>query len=676
MRARACWVLLAAAVPGLLFAPIFGLAHLVPPIAAVLAACYAVVELGIRVPALQPWRPALALVLGCLALTEVSLFGTTRGGLPTPDSGRALVAGVTDSWRLALQSTWPVRPDAALLLFVPLLVLFAGMLGIELLRRPALAVLPSLLLLVLSQAFVAVSGILAGLAALGYAVAVAGLFVTRARAAILVTIALGLLAGTAATAIGTGPAFSLQRDVVTGPPLPRTVSPLSEIAARLSTPDTPVFGYTSDTPVDRWRLVVLDEFNGVLWTPTDRYRRLGTEIGPPAGVTVPTVTRAAHVTVPGDLPWLPSQAMPASVRGIEPSIDQPTGTLLLPGRAGPVAYDLRWWEPNAGLDTIADAAVDSGVSAHGLGSVPPRIADLARVATGGARPTFRTALLLEQFLSRNYRVATGNQLPTGSGWPQLNEFLLETKRGTSEQFAASYVALARIVGIPARLAVGYRAPRQPAGGATVVRNGDVLAWPEVAVAGVGWIPLDPTGSASAAGPSPTPLAQVTARARAELPPPDRLPPDPPLPTTEPTGQPGPGFDAVRPALWVVIGLLTLLILVVLAIPATKRVRTLRRRRLTGSRGVVAAWWEARDLVRANGTRVSAGMTARDLAAVSDGSIVDNLHRLAGHLDTALWSGAGADDSTVVAAWAEVREIRATLARRALGPRIRAVFAVR
>ncbi|MFC5112195.1 transglutaminase-like domain-containing protein, partial [Kibdelosporangium philippinense] len=31
------------------------------------------------------------------------------------------------------------------------------------------------------------------------------------------------------------------------------------------------------------------------------------------------------------------------------------------------------------------------------------------------------------------------------------EVLLESKRGTSEQFAASYVALARIVGIPVRL---------------------------------------------------------------------------------------------------------------------------------------------------------------------------------------------------------------------------------
>lgn len=429
MRTRACWVLLAAAVPGLLFAPVFGLWTLVPPIAAVLVACYAVVELCIRVPALQPWRPAVALVAGLLALTEVSLFATTLSGLPTAASVRALVAGVTDSWQLTLQSTWPVRPDAELLLFVPILVLFTAMLGIELLRRPAVAVLPSLVLLVLSQAFVAVSGTVAILVAFGYAAVVAGLFLSRARSAIVLTIALSLVGGVAVTAFDTEPAYSVQQNHSAQTPLPRAVSPLSEIAARLSNPDAPVFTYTSNAPVDHWRLVVLDQFNGVTWTPTDQYRTLGAEIGPPAGVTVPTASYSAHLTVPGDAPWLPSQAMPASVNGVAPMIDQATGMLLMNSSAGPVEYDLRWWELDTELDKLNDAGVSSDIAPGGLGIVPPGIGELARTATGNARPTFRTALLLEQYLSRNYRVATGTELPTGSGWPQLSEFLLDTKRG-------------------------------------------------------------------------------------------------------------------------------------------------------------------------------------------------------------------------------------------------------
>ena len=73
------------------------------------------------------------------------------------------------------------------------------------------------------------------------------------------------------------------------------------------------------------------------------------------------------------------------------------------------------------------------------------------------RPAFQTALVLERYLRENYQLATGADLPSGNGWPQLSTFLLDTKRGTTEQFAAAYVVLARMIGLPARIAVGYRA---------------------------------------------------------------------------------------------------------------------------------------------------------------------------------------------------------------------------
>jgi transglutaminase-like putative cysteine protease len=674
---RAGWVLLATAIPGLLFAPVFGLTALAPPVAAVVVACFAVVALAERFAALRPWRPVLALVVGLLALVEVSLFHTTRGGLPTVDSVRALVAGVTDSWQLTLQSTWPVRPEAELLLFVPLLVLLTAMVGIELLRWPAVAALPSLLLLLVSQAFVAVSGIVATLVALGYAIVVAGLYFSRARSAIVLTVALSVAAGFAATVVDPGPAYSVRQNQSAQVPLPRTVSPLSEVAARLSDPDREVFSYTSDAPVDRWRLVVLDDFNGVTWLPSNSYRRLGAGIGPEGDLTVPTRSYTARLTVPGDEEWVPSQAMPESVTGIAPYVDQATGTLLLPDRTGQVTYDLRWWELDGDLSGLLDAAVSSDVRPGGVGAVPEGVAELARTATGDARPTFKTALVLEQYLSREYKVETGTTgLPTGSGWPQLREFLLDTRRGTSEQFAASYVVLARMVGIPARLAVGYRAPREPEDGKMVVHNGDVLVWPEVAVTGVGWVPLDPAGAASGAGPAPASrLAEVTEKARAALPPPDQPVPDPPVAPVAQQDDPGPTIHWWW-VLWGVAGLLALLVLLVLAVPVVKLGRTLRRKRFTGVRGVVGAWSEARDVIRSYGTRVTPGMTARDLAAVSDGSIVDSLHRLAVQLDTALWSGSGANDSTVAAAWTAVREIRGALAKRSFAARLRAVFAFR
>jgi hypothetical protein len=149
-----------------------------------------------------------------------------------------------------------------------------------------------------------------------------------------------------------------------------------------------------------------------------------------------------------------------------------------------------------------------------------------------------------------------------------------------------------------------------------------------------------------------------------------------VPAEEPSPDPDSG-----PGLWTLVGwagggLLALLVLAVPVVPVTRLVRTVRRKRLNGVRGVVGAWAEARDLLRAHGTRITPGMTARDLAAVSDGQVMDSLNRLAVHLDTALWSGEGADRGTVAAAWAAVREIRAALAGRPLAARFKAVFTIR
>ncbi len=119
---RVAAVFLAAAVAGLLFVPVFGLW----PLALVLAAC--------AVPALvvavwcpwAAWRPVLVALAGL-----VGLLAAVRPADPVG----ALVAGATQAWREVLQSTWPVRPDPEVVVFVPLLVLAASVFGVELLHR-------------------------------------------------------------------------------------------------------------------------------------------------------------------------------------------------------------------------------------------------------------------------------------------------------------------------------------------------------------------------------------------------------------------------------------------------------------------------------------------------------------------------------------------------------------
>ncbi|SDW25766.1 protein of unknown function [Amycolatopsis xylanica] len=676
-RVRVACVLAAAAGAGLLFGPVFGIAALILPVAAVVLAAFGAVELSRRVPALTVWRPVLVLAGGLLAVIETALARTTLAGLPTGSTLRALADGVTRSWQLTLQSTWPMRPD--LMVFVPLAVLLACVLGVELLhwvRAPLVALLPSLAVAGLSQAYSALTGPVAVAAALWFAV-LAGMLSWTGRRMVLPAVALCVL-GAVAVAVADPAgrqAYSL-RETAPVDTTPVT-GPLSGIAARLANPAVPVFSYRAGTRVNRWSLAVLDRFDGVNWSSGGVLRRLGTELTP--HVSVPTTARTATVKVDGQTgPWLPSQAWPATVTGVEPLVDEDRGSLVnpVPGRA---EYTITWREPEA--SSLIDQPIDPGAPG-GLGSVgevPPGIADLAERAVGGVRPSFQAALALERFLSTNYQVAKEPGLPTGHGWPQLRRFLLDERRGTSEQFAAAYVALARIKGIPARLVVGYRAPASPsADGTFVVRGGDILAWPEVAVRGVGWVPLDPTSSAQSGGAGG--LAAAAAAARTELPPPDQL--------KDPVAPPGEPADELPDAAWNwpvtlaagAAGLGGLLLVWLLGVPLATAFRAGRRRRRTGAAAVLGAWAEARDRLRAHGVPTTAGMTVRDLAgsagSLTDPSTVDGLATLAVTVDAALWSGIPATQALADEAWSAVGTVRKGLSRRPIRARLRAAVDAR
>jgi protein-glutamine gamma-glutamyltransferase len=695
-------VLASAVGPGVLFAPVFGIAPLVLPLGLILVTGLLVVEACRHWPALVPWRAVLMLLLGLLALVEALLFPTTTSGLPTGDTVRALAAGLTDSWQLTLQSTWPARSDPELLLFVPLTVLAAAVLAVELLarlRRPLVALLPGLAVLGLSQAYVALTGLSAMLVAFGFAVVAAVLLASagdtgtagphpaRRPVVAVLLVAPTLVLGVAGALFGTAvdpvdqPAYSLRDKQFAPLPPERVASPLDELSERMRDQDHEVFTYSTDAQVDRWRLVVLDQFNGVTWTPSVQPRRLGTALPPAPAVTVPATEHSAHVEYADtEGPWLPSQAMPSSVAGLAPLVDEISGTLFVPGRDGPVSYDLSWWEPTVAADVLGQAAIDSSARTGfgDLGQIPDGISDLAQEAVADTRPAFQTALVLERFLRDNYTLATGADLPSGNGWPQLTTFLLDTKRGTTEQFAAAYVALARIIGLPARIAVGYRA--SGAGDDVVVHSDDVLAWPEVAVEGVGWVPLDPAGAPNGTGVEAKGLASVTEQARENLPPPEDVR-DPELREDDDTAaddNDGAGIEV--PVVAIVVLVAALAVMWVLGVPLTWFTRGWFRRRRPGARAVVGAWAEARDRLRAHGVPFTAGMTVRDLAFAAgphvDKSVVTGLHDLARTVDVAMWSRTGPEPTTVADAWSAVRDVRRGLSRRPWPARLRAALDVR
>lgn len=701
-RRRTIAVIGAALLAGLCFSPVFGLTALVVPVVVVCLVVYGVTELCRYRPGLLPWRPLLTVLGGVLAIIETVLRATTITGLPTVQSVRALGRGLT-SWQLTLESTWPARPDPDLVVFIPLLVLLACLLAVELLDRtpPLVAVVPSLVVVGVSQAYIAVSGLTAVLVALGYGLVVVALLVPdgatrtdRARrtgsfppiAAMAVLTVVAVVGGMVLSVVDPAERtpYTLQRAQSAAAPGTRLTSPLDELASRLDQRNkgTVVFRYQSPDPVGRWRLVALDDFDGANWTTSHPFLRLGSALTPGPEVRVGVTTQHAKVELKGLAgPWLPGQLLPSSVNGAaEPQVDPIGGSLLT--AEPPDQYELTWSKPKVDAKLLVGAGIDAKAPLGDLGDAPNEVTALATDALGGRRATFATALALETYMRKRYRVAVDSPLPTGHSWPQLRRFLLDDEPGTSEQFAAGYVALARSNGIPARLVVGFRAPAKPdADGWYTVHNGDALAWPEVAVDGVGWWPLDPAGQA-AAGKTAVPGSDtdVTDQARADVPPVNQIedPAVAPPPASSDEDWSWGGFEV--PVLWIFVMSAALLLLWVFGVPLLKVVRAFRRRRRTGSAAVVGAWAEARDRLRAHGVAVTSGMTVRDLAVAAADVIDDRaragLSNVARSVDHALWSGAVVGPEVSREAWAGVREVRRGLRSRPWTDRLQAALELR
>lgn len=671
VRASVPAVLLTVGVAGLSWAPTFTLPPLVLPVLGPLLAVLAVDHVTVGRRGAGVLRPVLAVVLGSAAL----LFLLTR---PTGVTPSTVLDGVVSGWRLTLDSTLPARPDVAAFAFVPALVLVAGVLAMEWTRHeagPVVALLPATAVLALGQLFRAASGPVAVAVAAGFGLAATAVLLSdhpRGRAAgrrsgpwgpVLVTVTVAGAAAIAAIAIPGQPTVSLQD----GRSIGRTVTapdPLDQIATLLAAGERVAFRARTDSPVDRWPLVVLDRFDGANWSTSARFRHLGTGLPAPEVSADLTLAHADIAAVDIDGPWLPSHARLRTAEGIAPLVDSGTGVLVR--GEGPLDhYSLTWNDLRIDAHDLTASAIDPApTGAVEVAGVPAGIADLARQAVGpNTAPTVQAALVLEKWMRDTYQVATGTDIPTGHSTAQLLHFLTESKRGTSEQFATSYALMARSVGIPVRVVVGFRDD-----GTTIVHDDDVLAWPEIAVSGVGWVPLDPTGGARNSSADRSGLSAATQAAREELPDPSQLS------TQQPGGPPPAAEEPAGPRGILVWPAAVLLVAAVAVIPSAKRVRRALRRR-GPTRDVVAnAWLDTRDCMRDQGIHVPLGATVRDTIGTA-GIRPDDLETLAHCIDIALWAGRDPDARLVGQAWHAAAAVRRSLSNGDIRRRIRSQFAI-
>jgi hypothetical protein len=235
----------------------------------------------------------------------------------------------------------------------------------------------------------------------------------------------------------------------------------------------------------------------------------------------------------------------------------------------------------------------------------------------GAPTQFDKAVAIQNFLHDGdfvYSTHVEDTLGDANGVEAIAAFL-RSREGYCVHFASTMAVMARMIGIPARVAVGFTQGRQDANGDNIVSLHDSHAWPELYFQGVGWVPLEPTPDGSrtvkpsfteGAGvpntpggtPGATPTAQPTdnagltgseRRARADVAPEFQ---------DQPTGGPtGGSVDVSGRQLPILPFVIAFVVLLVALVPMLARTWVRRRRwRLATSPAKLAdaTWDELRD----------------------------------------------------------------------------------
>ncbi len=454
--------------------------------------------------------------------------------------------------------------------------------------------------------------------------------------------------------------------------------------------ETPVFEAKigrSPVPADEtfWRLITLDRYDGVNWVPTpqptvvpefedvpfetadQRFR------GPTESVLA--VVRIASLRQN----FLPFIGSPYDVDSQAPLLQsgyrtRPDGSIKLDGltRRG-LEYTLTTSVPavnaldlatgmSANEAPVLREAAAAGLlalSGDGRATLPDlpdrgvylqlpfdldsRIPGLAQALVRPAGTPLERALILEAWFRAPGRFTYSVDIEPGHGASELAAWLFEEQTtnyriGYCENFATAMAVMARSIGLPARLVLGFTPGDVDTEGLITVREKNAHAWVEVWLDGVGWVGFDPTPRSDGANPATGESLGFDILALAES---ITLPEDEEIQAglapsgdgiregleedvATPDALPGftlpgfaGGFDIHLPtAVWWVLGGFLLLGV----IPAAKRLRRFTRIRRAKRGDIGAAWAEITDRLRDMGEPISVSMTPLEVSGLVGAAI--------------------------------------------------------
>jgi transglutaminase-like putative cysteine protease len=291
----------------------------------------------------------------------------------------------------------------------------------------------------------------------------------------------------------TNPLVDLRRDLVRGP-------------------DIPVIQVTTDDPRPSYlRIAVLNRFGDNEWTAGNRNVPANNDaegslpglLGVATWVKRTSFDYQVSVGHDFDSRWLPTQA---PINEIHAPGDWRYDTRTMDFLAGPdqgSAAGMDYSMTAVELDLEAADLLDAAASPGSVGTsyldlpedFPDSATELATQVTARAKGAFAKAVALQDWFREDGGFVYDDTVPIGSSPGDLQTFLTrgpEGRRGYCQQFAAAMAAMARSLGIPARVAVGFLTPDRVGPSRWEYSTHDLHAWPELFFSGAGWVRFEPT----------------------------------------------------------------------------------------------------------------------------------------------------------------------------------------
>jgi transglutaminase-like putative cysteine protease len=454
---------------------------------------------------------------------------------------------------------------------------------------------------------------------------------------------LGIIAVVAAVVIGpnlpgarSAAAVDLRHLTQPGPSQRTTISPLVDIRSQLVKPSDVELFTVATTGRTYWRLTSLDTFDGAIWSANQSYRTAGVELpssaaAAPPGVA-PGVKQAFSISNLASV-WAPAAYRPSRLIGIPGASYNPESGSIITPSATPdgLTYQVTSDIPHLDATGLADdGPTPPGIDvSHYLAlpaGIPESIRQTAAQIVRGQTTDYGKALALQNWFRNNFRYNLN--VPSGHDDNAMLRFL-SARQGYCEQFAGTYAVMARFVGLPTRVAVGFTPGQVEGDGLYHVRALNAHAWPEVLLGRYGWVSFEPTPgrgepgaeaytgvAAAQAGPVDTPPQSATgtpsAPATTAPAPPVTLKPSPNQVHAGPTAHHAGPFPVKAVAALGIV--LALALAWVVGIPVLVRRRRDRRRAAAqGADRVMVAWAEAADSLALMGVGRQASETLEEHA---------------------------------------------------------------